>query len=472
MNTNLNEPNFLQMVDQFFNRAIDYISDNHKKYLDVIKPCNSVLSLKFPIKKDDGTIEMIEGYRAQHSHHGIPKGGIRYSELVDQQEVEALASLMSYKCAIVNLPFSGGKAGLKINPKKYSVNELERITRRFAVELHRHGFIGPGVDVPAPDYGTSSREMAWIKDTYCSILERKDINGAGCVTGKPIHDGGIVGRNEATGLGLFYVLREFVNHTSTMDKIGLTTGIKDKKCIVQGFGNVGSWSAHFLHKDGAKVVGIVEYNCALFNENGLDIDALTKYKNEKNTIIGFPGASLELDKDHALEGMFWECDILVPAAIEQSIHKDNVKNIKAKIICEGANGPTTPYAHDYLQEKGSIILPDALVNAGGVTVSYFEWLKNLSHVGFSRMTKQWEEATKLKIIEKFNPNLSLAEKKELSKGATELDLIYSGLEDTMKQAVYETIETANQYNVDFRTASYINALNKIIKIYESSGISV
>jgi glutamate dehydrogenase (NAD(P)+) len=469
------EPRFLEMVKEFFDRSMTHIPEKDRTYIETIKACNSVLRVAFPLKRDDGTVETIHAYRAQHSHHRTPcKGGIRFSMDVDLQEVEALASLMTYKCSIVNVPFGGAKGGIRIDPTKYSVGELERITRRYTLELHKHAFIGPGIDVPAPDMGTGGREMSWIKDTYTTMLDRTDLNGIACVTGKPIAQGGIEGRTEATGLGLYYGLREFCSHEPTMKKLGFKVGMKDKRCVVQGFGNVGSWSAKFLSQSGAKVVGVIEYNSAVHNPNGLDIEALIAYKEKHKTLAGFPGATSELKVSELGKGLHWDCEILVPAAAEKAINRDTVHGVKAKIIAEGGNGPTTVFAHDYLTSKGAIILPDALMNAGGVTVSYFEWLRNLSHVRFGRMTKQWEENTKTKMLDIMSKKdlLGADERREIIRGATEKDIVYSGLEDTIKVAVKETIATAEKHNVDFRTASYINSVSKIIRSYEHAGITI
>lgn len=469
------EPRFLEMVKQFFDRSIEYIPKEDQKYLDVIKNCNSVVRVAFPLQRDDGTTETIHAYRAQHSHHRTPcKGGIRYATEVDLQEVEALASLMTYKCAIVNVPFGGAKGGVRINPRDYSVGELERITRRYTLELYKHSFIGPGTDVPAPDMGTGEREMSWIKDTYSTMLDRTNLNNLACVTGKPISQGGILGRTEATGLGVYYGIVEFCKNEKIMSKLGLKTGIADKTSVIQGFGNVGSWTGKFLHDNGSKVVGVIEYNSAVYNADGLDVDALIAHKTEHGTLAGFPGATLDLPQEQVNDGLHWDCDILVPAAAEKALHKDNADGVKAKMIAEGGNGPTTPRAHDILSAKGAIILPDALMNAGGVTVSYFEWLRNLSHVRFGRLTKNWEESSKAKLLTliKDKKEVSDAELAEIIRGPGEKDIVYSGLADTMEEAVKETIATAEECGCDYRTASYVNALRKILTAYSSAGITI
>ena len=321
--------------------------------LEVIKACNSLVRVNFPLRRDNGQVEVVRGYRAQHSHHRLPcKGGIRFSDEVDLQEVEALAALMTYKCAVVDVPFGGAKGGIAINPRKYSVHELELITRRYTMELHKYGMIGPARDVPAPDVGTGSREMAWVKDTYSSLFGENDIAATACVTGKPLSQGGIAGRTEATGLGLFFATRDFLADEAFTAAHGLARGTEGKAVIVQGFGNVGFYAAKFLSgMGGARIVGVVEYNSAVFNPAGLDVDALKAHQSAKGTLAGFAGATRELDAAHALAGIEEPCDILVPAALEKQITKDNAARIKAKVIAEGANGPVTPFAEAILNAK-------------------------------------------------------------------------------------------------------------------------
>jgi glutamate dehydrogenase (NAD(P)+) len=471
------EPRFLEMVKMNFDRACKHLEGTHDAgILSLIRACNSVLRVTFPLRRDDGSVEAINGYRAQHSHHRLPcKGGIRYADAVDLQEVEALASLMTYKCSIVDVPFGGAKGGVHINPKNYNRHEIELITRRYAMELAKYGFIGPGVDVPAPDMGTGPQEMAWIKDTYTMLHGMADVSAAGCVTGKPLSQGGIDGRTEATGLGVFYATRDFLDDPEIAASVGLSTGIAGKSVVVQGYGNVGYWAAKFFSDAGAKIVGVVEYNGAISCPDGIDVDELLAYKQANGKLTGFPG-STELAAPE--DGLELECDILVPAATEKSIHKDNAANIKAKIISEGANGPVTPFAEDILAEKGAIVLPDMLVNAGGVTVSYFEWLKNLQHVRFGRMTKKWEERGKRVMIDALEKDREVArrlsdeERRMLIVGPSEKDIVYSGLEDTMARAVQETIETSRKYNCSMRMAGFINAINKIYVCYVEAGVTI
>lgn len=387
------------------------------------------------------------------------------------QEVEALASLMTYKCAVVDVPFGGAKGGIKIDPKKYSVEQLERITRRYTMELCQKKFIGPGVDVPAPDVGTGPREMAWIMDTY-SQFNVGDVNAAGCVTGKPLSLGGVRGRNEATGLGVYYGIREFLSYPEVQKKTGVSGNMADNTVVVQGFGNVGYFAAKFFEENGAKIVGVGERDCAIYDPNGLNVEELHKYYKANGSFKGYSNtAQIYEESTKILET---ECDILIPAALERQIGLRNVANIKAKIIGEGANGPVTPDAHDVLESSGKVVVPDLLLNAGGVTVSYFEWLKNLSHVRFGRMNKKWDERARSKVVALVEENagraLTEAERKAIVHGAEEADLVYSGLEDTMIQACQETRQTAELKKVDFRSAAYINAIQKIAAVYEGSGM--
>jgi len=463
------EPNFLQMVDNFFAKAAAHTSHS-PGFLEQIRVVDSVLAVSFPFRKKDGDIKMIQAYRAQHKHHRLPcKGGIRYSSDVNLQEVMALATLMTYKCAVVDVPFGGAKGGICINPKEYDESELERITRRYTLELISKNFIGPGIDVPAPDMGTGGREMSWIANTY-SAFSHGNVNAMACVTGKPIIQGGVRGRSEATGLGVYYGVREFMSDEKDMAKLGLDTEIKGKKVAIQGFGNVGFWAAKFFHEAGAKIVGIGEWDVAITNENGIDPDKLLTYMQEKGTINGFPGTKT-LTPSNLVLGL--DCDILIPAASEQQINKSNMRSIKAKIIAEAANGPVTAAAHDYLVTQGKMIIPDLMLNAGGVTVSYFEWLKNLSHVRFGRINKKWEEHGKKQLVDfiekQVGTKLTKDARQALIEGADEEKLMHSGLEDTMINASRETRMTSRAKNIDFRTAAYVNAINKIAATMKGAG---
>lgn len=469
-NTTAQHYSFFQGVERNFDKAATY-TRFEKGILEQIKACNSVYQMRFPVRIGD-KVEVIEAYRVQHSHHKLPcKGGIRYSMDVNQDEVMALAALMTYKCAMVNVPFGGGKGGIKINPKNYTPLQLERITRRYASELVKKNFIGAGIDVPAPDYGTGAREMSWIADTYAT-LNPGDVNALGCVTGKPVSQGGVRGRTEATGLGVFYGIRELCNVAEDMKKLGLSTGVEGKKVIVQGLGNVGYHAAKFFHESGAKIVGLAEYEGGIYNENGLDLEAVVAHRKSTGSILHFPGAS---DHKNSADVLEMVCDILIPAALENVINAGNADRIKAKIIGEGANGPLTPEADEILNKKGIVVVPDMYLNAGGVTVSYFEWLKNLSHVRFGRMEKRFDENINANILQSLEgltgKKVTDVERRQILRGPDEIDLVYSGLEDTMIGSFHEIRESMLSHNItDMRTAAFVVSINKVGGSYEELGI--
>ncbi len=463
---------FLAQVEQSFDRAAA-LTRHHPTLLGQIRQCNTVVQFSFPLRRDDGTLDTIHAWRAEHSQHKLPTmGGIRYDVNVDAEETMALAALMTYKCAVVDVPFGGAKGGIRISRHKYSEGELERITRRYTFELVRKNYIGPGIDVPAPDFGTGPREMAWIADTYAQIRS-DDINALGCVTGKPVALGGIRGRAEATGRGLFYGVREACGITEDMKALGLTTGLAGNRFVVQGLGNVGFNAARFLVEGGAILVGISEREGGIHNPKGLDLDKVVAFRKENNTIIGFPGSTALPTSADALE---LDCDILVPAALERQILAENAPRIKAKIIAEGANGPTSPDADTILQQKSVLVLPDLYLNAGGVTVSYFEWLKNLSHVRFGRMEKRCDAGFARRLLsgmEKLSERqLDPSEAEAITHGADEIDLVNSGLEETMIGAYHGVRETRKGLgaNVDLRTAAMVTAIDKVAVIYREMGI--
>lgn len=464
--------NFLNSVDRYFEKAAA-ATDHPEGLLKQIKICNSVYSFEFPIRQGNGH-KTIKGWRAEHSHHKLPvKGGIRYSEHATESEVIALATLMSYKCAIVDVPFGGAKGAVQINPKDFSVEDLEKITRRYTTELIRKNFIGPAVDVPAPDYGTGAREMAWIADTYLAF-HSEQIDALGCVTGKSIAQGGIRGRTEATGLGTYYGVKEATSKADDMKELGLEPGMEGKTLVVQGLGNVGYYAAKFCTEwGGSKLIGVAEYEGSIHKEDGIDLEELMAHRQETGSILDFPGATNLSVREEALE---LECDILIPAALENQIHKGNAANIKAKIIAESANGPVTANAEAILEQKDIMIIPDVYINAGGVTVSYFEWLKNLSHVRFGRMGKRFEQGAYdriLDIIEKeTGRSLTVEERSLVARGAGEKDLVYSGLEETMIVAYNQIrdIWKGNDRVDNLRTAAFVNAIDKIATVYMELGV--
>ena len=466
------EKSFFQKVNQHFESAARFTT-HPRGMLEQIKICNSICHVTFPIKRDDGTIETLHGWRAEHSHHKLPtKGGIRYSTLVNEDEIMALAALMTYKCALVDVPFGGAKGGIQLDRADYSASELERITRRYTYELIQKNYIGPGVDVPAPDFGTSETEMAWILDTYRSMAPDK-LDAIACVTGKPIELNGIRGRREATGRGVFFGIREACTVVEDMKSLGLSPGLPGKTVVIQGFGNVGYHAAKFLREGEAVVTGILEVEGGIYHPKGIDVEAVAAWREENGTIRNYPDATLI---DNPQDGLELECDILVPAAVENQITAENAPRLKARILAEAANGPATAAADELLKQRNMLILPDTYLNAGGVTVSYFEWLRNLSHVRFGRLGRRFEEnrhKIMLSAVEKATGYQFSSEEVELiGHGADENDLVNSGLEDTMINAYHEIREIHKQRcpTEDLRTASFITAIDKIAASYRQAGI--
>lgn len=460
---------FFDQVNKAFDKAAQH-SQYEQGLLDQIKVCNNIYHITFPLERDDGSIEVIHGWRVEHSHHKLPtKGGIRFSTTVNEDETMALAALMTYKCAVVDVPFGGAKGGIKIDKSRFSDAEIERITRRYTYELIKKDFLGPGSDVPAPDYGTGAREMGWILDTYRQL--KSDINAEACVTGKPIPQGGVRGRTEATGRGVYFGIREACRNKEDMKELGLAPGVEGKTFVIQGLGNVGYHAAKYMIEGGAIMVGVAEIEGSIYDPQGIDLDKLMDYREDTGTIIGFEKTQKLEDNTKVLEA---ECDILIPAALENQLHGKNAPNIKAKIIGEAANGPTTSEAHEILKEKGALIIPDNYLNAGGVTVSYFEWLKNLSHVRFGRMEKRFEESSYRKILRVIENTSSRTFTEEelgnLAQGAGEYDLVDSGLEETMINAYNELNVLRKKHDIDLRTSAFLNAINKVSIIYEQMGI--
>jgi glutamate dehydrogenase (NAD(P)+) len=469
---------FFEQVNRNFERAAA-LTKHPSGLLATIKSCNSVYHFTFPLERENGDVEVIHAWRAEHSHHKLPtKGGIRYSLDVNEDEVMALAALMTYKCAVVDVPFGGAKGGIKIDSKKYSKAELERVTRRYAFELVKKNFIGPGIDVPAPDFGTGPREMAWIVDTYTALAPDK-LEGAACVTGKPLAQGGIRGRTEATGRGVAIVTREVCDVEEDMKARGLSRGVAGKRVIIQGLGNVGSFTALFLQQMGAIIVGLIEFDGMLYDPRGLDAKAIV---DEWNALRRTEKSMKKLTLPEGVTlsppqgGLELECDILIPAALENQITDENAPRIKAKIIVEAANGPVTSGASEMLDKAGVLIIPDHYANAGGVLVSYFEWLKNLAHVRFGRLERRFEEQAYQRIVEaievRTGKRFSAEEKTVIAHGADESDLVHSGLEDTMMNAYHHLRSIRNQHDgrIDLRTAAFIDAIDKIAVCYEDLGI--
>ncbi|OUS22697.1 glutamate dehydrogenase [Rhodobacterales bacterium 59_46_T64] len=473
----MSEPSFRESVDLMFNRAVA-LMDLAPGLEEKIRVCNATYTVRFGVRLR-GKVQTFTGYRSVHSDHMEPvKGGIRYALSVHQDEVEALAALMTYKCALVEAPFGGSKGGLCIDPRMYDEHELEQITRRFAYELAKRDLIHPSQNVPAPDMGTGEREMAWIADQYAR-MNTTDINAKACVTGKPLNAGGIAGRVEATGRGVQYALREFFRHPADIAAANLVGKLGDQRIIVQGLGNVGYHAAKFLsEEDGAKIIGIIEHDGALHDPEGLNVDAVRDWIVKHGGVEGYP------DAVHAKEGaevLEEACDILIPAALEGVINLTNAERINAKLIIEAANGPVTAGADDILRKKGVVIIPDMYANAGGVTVSYFEWVKNLSHIRFGRMQRRQEEARHQLVIDELEQlsevmgrtwSVSDGFREKYLRGADELELVRSGLDDTMRIA-YQAMRAVwhGRDDVeDLRTAAYLVAIEKVAASYRAKGL--
>ncbi len=471
------EPSFRQSVDLMFNRAVR-LMDLGPGLEEKIRVCNSTYTVRFGVRMR-GAIHTFTGYRSVHSEHMEPvKGGIRYALSVSQDEVEALAALMTYKCALVETPFGGSKGGLCIDPRAWDEHELEQITRRFAYELIKRDLIHPAQNVPAPDMGTGEREMAWIADQY-KRMNTTDINGNACVTGKPPHAGGIKGRVEATGRGVQYALREFFRHPEDVARARLSGGLDGKRVIVQGLGNVGYHAARFLsEEDGCRVTAVIERDGAVIDPRGVRIEDLRQWIVKHGTVQGYPEADFT---PHGAAILEQDCDILIPAAMEAVIHRGNAVAIKAPLIVEAANGPVTFGADEILRQKGCVIIPDMYANAGGVTVSYFEWVKNLSHIRFGRMQRRAEEARSRLMVEELERlsadqglgwTLSPDFKAKFLEGSDELALVRSGLDDTMRTAYQSMREVwlGREGVEDLRVAAYIVAIGRVADSYRSKGL--
>jgi len=461
---------FLQSVESTFDQAANLLgisSDLAAK----IKIANSTYVVRFGVRLRGG-VETFTGYRSVHSEHFEPvKGGIRYAPYANQDEVEALAALMTYKCALMEIPFGGAKGALAIDPRAWETQELERITRRFTQELAKRGLISPSQNVPAPDMGTGESEMAWMADEY-KRLNPTDLNAWACVTGRPLGKGGIAGRTEATGRGVQYTLQEFFRHERDVKKTGLTPGLSGKQVIVQGFGNVGYHAALFLSQhDGCRITHVLEREGAIVDPDGIDIAALHEHIIETGDIQDYPGFTKS-----GPEMLKAEADILIPAAMEGVINQENAPRIRTPLIIEAANGPITAAGNAVLRDRGIVIIPDFCANAGGVTVSYFEWIKNLTHIRFGRIQRRQLdnqfEALIAGVESITGKSFPADQRRELLGGATEINLVRSGLEDTMRGAYSAISTTWNETdNVpDLRTAAMMIAVDRVAQSYISIGI--
>eukprot|EP00484_Ammonia_sp_Unknown_P018805 CAMPEP_0197049268 /NCGR_PEP_ID=MMETSP1384-20130603/24448_1 /TAXON_ID=29189 /ORGANISM="Ammonia sp." /LENGTH=514 /DNA_ID=CAMNT_0042481521 /DNA_START=189 /DNA_END=1733 /DNA_ORIENTATION=+ len=465
---------FLAASRKYFEKAAAILGLSQDA-IETLSHPRVVFKFTFPFRDDNGDYHTIHGYRAQHTHHKLPcKGGIRMDEAVDLQETIALSMLMTWKCAVLDVPYAGGKGGIRVNPRKLTTAEKERVIRAYTAELVSFRAIGPGIDVPAPDMGTGPQEMAWIADTY-QLLERENINARGVVTGKPVEVGGINGRTEATGLGVYYGVKHLMDRIGDFPHLKMSPGLnKNKTVVIQGFGNVGYYSAKYFSQD-ATIIAIIEYDGVVSNKDGLDIERLKQWRDEHGTICGFPGGETTNIKDIDMKNndpLGMECDILIPAAKELVINKSNMQQIKAKVIGEAANGPLTFEADEYLSNKGVVIVPDLFLNAGGVCVSYFEWLKNLNHVRWGRMTRRLDGQRGQAIIDALTGGglpISAETQKLITVGASEKDFAHSALADSMVDALDQIIGNALEYKIDLRTAAMTAAVGKVNRVMRLSG---
>lgn len=463
---------FFAEVNRHFDRAAALL-DYPVGLLKQVKACNAVYHMSFPVRRDDGSIDVIHGWRAHHSQHRLPvKGGIRISEDASEDEVTALAALMTYKCALLDIPFGGAKGAIRADKSAYSDAELERIFRRYTFEMANRNCIGPAHDVPAPDLGVGGREIAWIADTYMA-LSYGNSDALGAVTGKPVSQGGIPGRVEATGRGVCFGLREALSREEDTRPLGLAPGLDGKSVVLQGLGNVGYHAGKFLTQEGSRVVGILEREGAVYDSGGLDVEEVRGHRADGGSILDLD-AEMKLPARDSLSGLEWPCDILLPAAIANVIHEDNAPRIDAKVVAEAANGPTSGAAAEILRGRGILQIPDLYLNAGGVTVSYFEWIKNLSHVRFGRMERRFEAASIGRILHAVESltgqSFSNAVLKTVAVGASEEDLVNSGLEETMVLGYQALRETARLYETDLRNAAFLIAIRKVAAAYQERGI--
>ena len=462
---------FLNSTNKLFDQALSY-TEISPDLATRIRVSNSTYTINFGVKLRK-EIHTFTGWRSVHSEHFEPaKGGIRYDINASQEEVEALAALMTYKCAIIEVPYGGSKGALKINPKEWTKSEIEKITRRFAQELIKRDLIHPAQNVPAPDVGTGAEEMAWIADEYRRI-HPTDINALACVTGKPTQKGGLVGRSEATGRGVQYIIREFFRHEEDYLKAGFKGGLKDKKVVLQGLGNVGYHAAKFLQEeDGCRIVCVMEHNGAILNPDGLNIEKIKSHQSEHGSFEGCSEGKFEANTS---EFLTMQCDILIPAARENVIDKTNAQDIKAKLIVEAANGPITFEADGLLNERNVTIIPDIMANAGGVAVSYFEWIRNLRHIRFGRLEKRrnaFQFDTLISAIETMTgKEMPDKFKEQFIEGANEIDLVRSGLDDMMREAYQKVRQSMIENDIpNLRTAAYKVALDRIATSYDSIGL--
>mmetsp|Transcript_38941 Transcript_38941/g.98186 ORF Transcript_38941/g.98186 Transcript_38941/m.98186 type:complete len:527 (+) Transcript_38941:1343-2923(+) len=467
------EHSFVDCVSDYFDTAAQHTT-HAAPILREIKLCDTSFSFRFPLKRADGSVEQIQAYRSHHSYHRRPcHGGIRFAPFVSEDDVRGLAALNTFKCSIMDVPFGGAFGGVVVDPNQYTVDELEALTRTYAMELSKKHYIGPGVDVVAPDLGTHKREMAWVTDTY-SAFAPHDLNANGVATGKPLYHAGIRGIWGSVGLGVFFGLRETLSRPEVAEQVGLEPGIEGKRVIIQGIGAVGYGSAKALAANGAKIVCVLERDGFVYCEDGLDPLKLKNARKETGSILNYDGKLDRKGTDELHRCLEMDCDILIPAATGNQITRHNARSIRAKIIGEGANGPVTPWAQDILSARNVLVVPDIYLNAGGVVAEYFEWLKALSHVRFGRLSRRFGMHymnNLVRIVEEMTgKTISERDLRYIVASGTgsEEDLVLSGLEDTMVDSFEAIYEKSQELECNFRTASYVVAIDKIAKVIKGS----
>ena len=471
------EGTFLENVELFFNKAASH-TRIPKDYLSLLKGANATLKMNIPLLRDDGSFTSIEAYRCHHKQHKLPvKGGTRISPDVNLEEVEALACLMSFKLAVVEVPFGGAKGGIKMDQTKFSRKEVEKVIRRYTIEMGKYKFIGAGIDVPGPDVGTTEWHMDIMKDTYQTLYGLQDFNFAAVCTGKSLVGGGINGRPESTGLGVYYCIRNIFNYSeyeNLRNAYGVQKGLDGLKVIVQGFGAVGYNVSRYLVEDGSKIIGVQEFDGCVYNENGIDIEDFKKHMNTNRTTKGYK------DRVEDKELLTKQCDLLIPAALEKAINKGNAGDIKAKVIVEAGNGTTTFEADEILQKNHILVVPDILANAGGVTCSYFEWLKNIEHKQPGRLSEKWEEKSKIIMLKAVQDELAkvgiVVDLESIDhqalRGGNDYELVITGLDNIMSLALLQTAETAEKQKISLRMAAFVNSMERIYKCYEHMGLVI
>jgi glutamate dehydrogenase (NAD(P)+) len=465
----LDEPKVLEQLHLFYDDG-EKAMNGKKQYIGLIKEASTSLTFKLPIIRDNGKIDTLQAFRVHHSYHSLPcKGGLRFAPDLTAENIEAQAFLTTIKMGLCDIPFGGSCGGVKCDPSKYSPAELERITRRYTMELSRKGFIGPSIDVPEPDIGTNSSTMAYMKDTYQLLYGNKDINASAVCTGKPASQGGIEGWDEAFGLSISHGIQEFLSIDPFCKKYNLTPGLTGKTIILQGLGKIGCWAGKFLAAAGAKIIGVQVRSSAVFSPEGLDIEDVLAYYKANKSLKGYKKAKECLEGQAAEEVFYRPCDILVPAAYENTITINNVDKLQAKVIAEAANAPTTYFAQKMLDYKGIAILPDFILNTGGNVVSYLEWLKNINHVKLGRLIKGWEKQTKATILSLLGKDVAAQEKAE---GPSERDIVYTAINEMQHSIVKDVYQLSESKKISLRIAGYAISIERIHKMYEEAGFVI